>query len=380
MLRVRSIYTEPLRDVSGRRRPEMSASDELEPRPNQFMANKHIVATIAILTILLLLIFGQASAWRHFSWSVFWNNARDVSLAYALAAIAMTYTGFVLRAMRWRVLLQPMKTVPMTRLLGPTIVGFTGLALLGRLGELIRPYMIARKERLSVSSQIAALAVERVFDAVSVGALIAIVLVFSPELQSLPYLAQLRKAIVTLVTLATICALALLLLARHGQLLSHVLQRVLAPVSMQLAQRASQHFRLFSSELNMIRDAKSLAQIVILSITTWFVSGLSQLATVHAFAGARHITLGGGILLLGFGVLGSLVQLPGGGSQQLIAIAALVRMFGLNAELAVSCSILGWLTIFMAPVPAGLALLRYEGLTLRGLSRKSREDTAAITP
>ena len=334
------------------------------------MASKHTLVTITIIAVLLFLTFGQASTWRHFSWSVFWNNSRDVSLPYALAAIAMTYTGFVLRAMRWQVFLRPMKQVPGIRLLGPTIIGFTGLALLGRLGELVRPYLIARKERLSFSSQIAVLAVERVFDAVSVGSLIAVFLAFSPELKSLPYLAQFREGIVILVILATSFGLVLILLASRGQSLSNALQRALAPVSRHLAQQASQYLRVFSSELNMVRDTKSLAQIIILSITMWFVSGVSQLATVHAFAGARQITLGGGVLLLGFGILGALVQVPGGGSQQLIAIAALVRMFGLSAELAVSCSILGWLTILMAPVPAGLVLLRYEGLTLRDLSRQ----------
>ena len=344
------------------------------------MANKRTLAIITILAILVLLILHEANSWRHFDWSVFWNNARDVSLAHALAAIAMTYSGYVLRAARWRVFLRPMRTVATTRLLGPTIVGFTGLALLGRPGEFIRPYMIARKEGLSLSSQIATLAVERVFDTASAGVLIMVALVFSPELHSLPHMAQFRKGIVILATLVATFALFLFLLARHGQSLSHALQRVLSPVSTQVAQRASQHFRSFSSELNMIRDAKSLVQIIILSLATWLLSGLSYLETIHAFAGARNITLGGAMLLLGFGLLGSLVQLPGGGSQQLIIIAALGNVFGLSAELAVSCSILGWLTIFMAPVPAGLALLRYEGLTLRGLSRRTQQDAAVITP
>lgn len=344
------------------------------------MPNKRTVATIAIFAVVLLLILREASAWRHFNWSVFWHNARDVSLLHALAAIALTYLGYVLRAMRWRVFLRPMKEVRTTRLLGPTLIGYTGLALLGRPGEFIRPYMIARKERLSLSSQIAVLAVERVFDAVSAGVLIAAVLAFSPELRVLPYVAQFRKGIVILVAFATILALMLILLARHGQLLSHALQRLLSPVSMQLAQKASHHFRLFSSELKMIRDAKALAQIVILSIATWTLSALSHLETMHAFAGARSITFGGAMLLLGAGIVGSILQLPGGGSQQLIAIFVMVKMFGLGAELATSCTILGWLTIFMAPVPVGLALLRHEGSTLRGLSQVSHQDAATITP
>ena len=220
------------------------------------MANKRTLATVTILAILLLLILHEANSWRHFNWSVFWDNARGASLAHALAAIAMTYSGYVLRAARWRVFLRPLRTVGITRLLGPTIVGFTGLALLGRPGEFIRPYMIARKEGLSLSSQIATLAVERLFDTASAGVLIMVALVFSPELHSLPHMAQFRRGIVILAMLVTTFALFLFLLARHGQSLSRALQRVLSPVSKQIAQRASQHFRVFSSELNMIRDAE----------------------------------------------------------------------------------------------------------------------------
>jgi uncharacterized protein (TIRG00374 family) len=319
----------------------------------------------------LLLIWREADVWRHFSWSVFSSNARDVSLTRVLAAIAMTYLGYGLRAIRWRVFLRPIKEVPATRLLGPTVIGYTGLALLGRPGEFIRPYLIARKERLSLSSQIAALAVERVFDALSAGMLIALVLALSSSLRSVPYLAQFRKAIVMLITLATAAALMLILFTRHGQWFNRVLLRSLSLVSKRLAQKASACIGAFSSELHIIRDAKSLLLVSVLSIATWFVSGLSHLETMHAFPGARHITFGGAILLLGFGIVGSLVQVPGGGSQQLIAVAAMVKMLGLGTELAVSCALLGWLTIFMAPVPAGLALLKYEGSTLQSLSRES---------
>ena len=44
------------------------------------------------------------------------------------------------------------------------MIGFTGLALLGRPGELIRPYLIARHTNLSFASQVGVWAVERIFD------------------------------------------------------------------------------------------------------------------------------------------------------------------------------------------------------------------------
>ena len=49
-------------------------------------------------------------------------------------------------------------------LVAPTMIGFAGLALLGRPGEFIRPYLISRKVNLSMASQLAVWTVERIFD------------------------------------------------------------------------------------------------------------------------------------------------------------------------------------------------------------------------
>ena len=56
------------------------------------------------------------------------------------------------------------REVSAVALIPPTLIGFTGLALLGRPGELIRPYLIARRTNLTFSSQLAVWAVERIFD------------------------------------------------------------------------------------------------------------------------------------------------------------------------------------------------------------------------
>jgi len=330
--------------------------------------DKHKVAATIVVTILLALLLNEANSWRHFDWASFWKNARQASLVHAVVATAITYLGFVLRAMRWRVFLSPTTTVDTTQLIGPTVVGFSALALLGRPGEFIRPYMIARQTKLTFSSQIAILLFERVFDTVSAGVVITAALLLSPDLRTLPHMAQLQRAIVILTMIFMILGLCLFLLARQRGVLGHVLLRVLSRVSLQFAEKVNRRLTAFGGELDLIRGRTPLVQIIVLSILTWFLSGISYLETIHAFAGARHISVTDAMVLLGFGLVGSLIQLPGGGSQQLVIIAALINVFGLRAELAVSCSLLGWLTIFMAPVPIGLMLLRYQGLSLRGLS------------
>jgi hypothetical protein len=87
------------------------------------------------------------------------------------------------------------------------------------------------------------------------------------------------------------------------------------------------------------------------------------------------------LLLMGFSMVGSVVQLPAvGGGSQLAVIGALQVIYGIPPELAVSCGILVWLVTFMACVPVGLTLAHREHLSLRKISEESqREEESEAT-
>ena len=79
-------------------------------------------------------------------------------VAVSLIPIFGSYWG---RALRWAVFLKPLKPHPsMRNLLSATVVGFTAITLFGRAGEFVRPYLIARKEQVTVTSQFAAWVLE----------------------------------------------------------------------------------------------------------------------------------------------------------------------------------------------------------------------------
>jgi hypothetical protein len=83
-------------------------------------------------------------------------------------------------------------------------VGFTGIALLGRAGEFIRPYLIARRTDLSFSSQLAVWAVERIFDIGSFAFLIVMAIFLPSALPSIPhpeYYTRFREAGFALIAL-----------------------------------------------------------------------------------------------------------------------------------------------------------------------------------
>jgi hypothetical protein len=84
------------------------------------------------------------------------------------------------------------------------------------------------------------------------------------------------------------------------------------------------------------------------------------------------------LLLMGFSMIGSVVQLPAvGGGSQLAVISALQVVYGIPPELAVSCGILLWLVTFMSCIPTGLILAHREHLSLRQLSAESEREEEA---
>jgi len=65
---------------------------------------------------------------------------------------------------RWALLVRHNQKVSPLTLLGPQVIGFTAVALIGRVADPVRPYLVARKTGLPISSQIAVYIVERLLD------------------------------------------------------------------------------------------------------------------------------------------------------------------------------------------------------------------------
>ncbi len=129
------------------------------------MDRRRAALTGIAFAVLAGLVYSQFRTWKNFDWDLFLTQTRSVSAFHILHGIALIYLAYVLRAVRWKIFLRPIRPeASVIGLVAPTMIGFTGLALLGRPGELIRPYLIARQEKLPFSSQLAVWAVERIFD------------------------------------------------------------------------------------------------------------------------------------------------------------------------------------------------------------------------
>lgn len=102
---------------------------------------------------------------------------------YLIALIGMSYY----RAVRWRFLLRSFADVPKRRILAVSWIGFAAILLMPfRIGEIVRPYMIREKGKVSMSSATGTVMAERVVDGLFLSIVLAIALVFVPTISPLP--------------------------------------------------------------------------------------------------------------------------------------------------------------------------------------------------
>jgi len=349
---------------------------------NPLMNKKKSLLTVVVVAVLCLLVYLQVHAWKKFDWATFWSNTEHIRWIDVALAVAITYFLYVLRAVRWRIFLKPMCQTTTARLIAPQLIGFTGLALLGRAGEVVRPYLIAKKENLTLSSQLGVWTVERIFDMAAV-ALLYVIFAFigDPLWATLPnprLAAEVRWSAVLFSGGIVAVTVVAAVLRRSGHAIGDNLERWLADRSPKLAHGLRNKIVSFTDGLQVISDAGSFMQLVAISLFMWSLVIVIYALILHAYGG-RLAQLGlPSILVLMLGAMfGSLLQLPGvGGGSQLASIAILTGIFGVDSEVAVSCGMLIWLASFMVVIPAGLLLAHREGLSLRSVAAaEEREAT-----
>jgi glycosyltransferase 2 family protein len=342
------------------------------------MNRKRILVFGGVLLALCLLIYLQIRAWKTFDWAMFWSRTEHVNWLYIFAGLAFTYLAYVLRAVRWRIFLKPVHKTTTARLLAPQFVGFAALAMLGRAGEMIRPYIIAKKERLTFTSQVAVWGVERIFDMGSFALMLAVSLL-SPDLKALSFYHRLRVGAFVLLGFIALMIVGLIIVRRSGELVADFLHDRFAGFAPKFAHHVREKVLSFSHGLETVQDVSSALQLVGVSLVMWILVAFAYYAVTHAYPGElQQLTLPYEIVLMGSSMVGSMLQLPAvGGGSQLATIGMLSAGFHIEHELAVSAGMMLWAVTFMSVIPTGLAIARHEHVSIRAVAA-AEEKAAAL--
>jgi uncharacterized protein (TIRG00374 family) len=333
----------------------------------------HLGAGLGILAMLASVLF-VVYRWRHsgFAWGKFVAVFTNVSwswLALALALILATYVG---RAMRWEIMLRPLTSkVRLWRLVVATCIGFTAVVLFGRAGEPVRPYLIARKEGVSFSSQVAAWLVERILDLLMVLFIFGIALtqISRSGIQPGPHIQSALEAAGLLAGITGALSLALLLGLRYFR--GSIRTRLMDSLSFlpdPIHQRVSRFLHAFEEGMQSTQRQSFVWLLVAYTVIEWLVVAGSFFCVFRAFPATAGMRVTDVIIALGFVCFGSVLQIPGvGGGMQIATILVLTEFYGVSLEAASGIALVLWIITFVVIVPLGLVLAFHEGIKWRSL-------------
>lgn len=342
------------------------------------MKKRQLILGLVVLAAMVAL-FVWARQRVHFDFGEFRTQLAMADWRRLAVGVACIYLAYVIRSCRWAFLLRHNKKVGPLTLLGTQVIGFTAVALIGRVADPVRPYLVSKKTGLPLSNQIAVYIVERLFDAGSMALLFSSTILLTAWLGqpgTLPHPELVKKAGYWGMLLTLAGALFLVMVRLAGGMVATFFETAFGVFSKKLGQAAGHKIRAFHTGLDTMRSFSEFSVVASLSIGMWLLIALSYLETTLAFTASPQLasmTPAKCMLLLAISGGASVLQLPvlGWFTQIGLVAAGISAVFGAAPEAATACGGALLLVTFLSVVPVGLVWAQFEHVSLRKVAVES---------
>jgi hypothetical protein len=271
--------------------------------------------------------------------------------AWIAVAVAFICLDILLRAVRWRRLLAPIRDVRFRPVLSYLLVGYLANNVLpARLGELVRSHYLGDREGLSRTTALGTVVVERIVDTAVVVAIAAFAIL----------VLNVRGVVTSAVAIGAAIAALLVVLLAIGVAAHRLPGASVVAAWIEQWPRVGQAARRLRGGLAVAGRPRTLLEALVLSVAAWG-------ATLLAFAAAGQavgieLRIGEAALLSSGVALASAI--PSGpaylGTYELAAVKV-AEALGLPAEPAFAIALLVHATILVVTSAGGLAALSRLG-------------------
>lgn len=293
---------------------------------------------------------------------------RGANYWWLAPALVGYFAAVFFRALRWRILLLPLKSVPVRRLYPVVVIGYMANNLLPiRLGELVRSYFAGKQEGISKTATLATVLIERVFDGLFLLVMAAVVWPFLPMADLLKG----REVAVALVaaafTLAVVGFFTVALVPGLGRLGVRLAQAILpgrlkAPVGGLLTG--------FLAGFQTLRSSRQVLATVVLTAPIWLMEatmyylislGFQIALPFHAF-----------LLTTSVSNLATSIPTPGGVGPFEFGTRVTLEALSVSTHQADAYAIVLHVALLLPVTLLGLVFLWNANMSLRDLERQSR--------
>lgn len=363
------------------------------------MKKKQLILSLVVLVALAaLVIWGRDKI--HFDFALFRAQLAQADWRRIALGIGCIYLGYVFRSVRWVFLLRHSKKMHPLSLLGTQVIGFTAVALIGRVADPVRSYLVSKKTGLPLASQVAAYIVERLFDMGTMALIFSVAMLWVPTAEIIrvtshsrtlsgldaghpllaAFIARYSGLLLTLVG-----ASFLLVVRLSGEIVAGFFEHSFGFISEKLGHSIGEKIRSFRAGLGALQSIGDLARIAFLSLGMWLLIAFAYYVSCKAFAASAELaslTPQKCVLLMIASGGASIIQLPVlGWFTQIIAVAAVLSAgFGVGKEAATACATTLLLVTFLCIVPIGLIWAQIDHVSLRKVtveSEHAEEDLEA---
>jgi uncharacterized protein (TIRG00374 family) len=312
-----------------------------------------------------------------------WTEMTSARPELLVLALVMTVLMYLVRAERWQYLLEPIGHTRYAVAFRTTVIGFAASFVLpARAGEFLRPYLLARRERLPVTAAFATVIVERMLDLVCVLVLLSIFLMFleGGEAAASPWLYRavwLGGGAVAPVGFAILSAM--FMMAGHPERLHALVLRAERVLPERMARAVAGLARTFAEGLAVVRRPSRLVWAMAWSMVLWLAIATQVWVLVRAFD--IDMPFGGSFLLTAMLVVGVAVPTPGGvgGTHEALRLGV-TSFYAADNNAAVGAAIVQHAVNFVPILLLGLWFIAQDGLSLSGLRAEAASARGERVP
>ena len=314
----------------------------------------------------------------------------NANYLYVAPAIGLYFVSVYFRSIRWSYLLSPIGHFPAGRLYPVVIIGYMANNLLpARLGELVRAYYLARREPVSGSTALATVAVERLYDGVT---LLLFAAISAPVLLMLGLFresGELFRGTALIFAIGTVAmfSLAFVFLVLAGRpWFSKIVDRGLSLVPAKARPALSDLVHRFIGGLQVLDTPKRHLGVFLLSWPVWLLEGGMYLLVGYSFD--LHLLFGSFwtmalVMMLLTATSNLATALPssagGIGPFEVVATETLVALGVAGSSGAAYALVLHLVALWLPVTLLGLVLLWRQNLSLKTLSTAPGGNRPAVT-
>lgn len=313
-------------------------------------------------------------------------SLKTVQYIYLIPMLVIIAVNYVARIYRWRALISPMKNVELWGLGAPMMIGFMGNILPGRVGEFLRPYLLAKKFDLSFSGSLATVVVERIFDILILLVLFVWAFVFHAEVFN-------SQAVFSGVSVQTIAvkfgqASGLLVgalmvfiyfLAFHQEKAMGWVRWFIKPLPHKWHDKIEYLFEEFALGLTVVKDLSALLRVTFWSVIVWVAIVYSYYPLYLAYNLENQSLQSLVILTVIVCIFITVLPTPAFlGSMNAGVLIALHEIMGESEIAAVSFGFAAWAANFFVIFAAGLYFILHEHLSVKQLVEAGEKGQEAV--